>query len=76
MEVIIVGDELHCGVPDVLGGELPSTLNERDHDICVPLQVWEKPVKQKMPGFSYECTYKAGAICATATTVPHDRGTE
>ena len=47
VKVIVVGDELHCGVPDVLGRELPSTLDERNHDICVPLQVWEKPAKQE-----------------------------
>ncbi len=43
MQIIIVGDELHGGVPDVLGGELASPLNERNHDVCVPLQVREEP---------------------------------
>lgn len=37
MQVIIVSDELNCGVPDVFGGKLSSTLNERDHDVSVPL---------------------------------------
>ena len=43
MQVIIVGDELHSGVPDVLGGKLASPLNQRNHDICVPLQVRKEP---------------------------------
>ncbi len=46
MQVIVVGDELHGGVPDVLGGELTSPLNERNHDVCVPLQVWEEPANK------------------------------
>ena len=43
MQVVVVGDELHGGVPDVLGGELPSSLNERDHNVHIPFQIWEKP---------------------------------
>ncbi len=43
MQVVIVGDELYGGVPDVLGGELASPLDEGNHDVCVPLQVREEP---------------------------------
>ena len=43
MQIIIVGDELHCGVPDVFCRELAGSLNQGDHDISVPLQVWEEP---------------------------------
>lgn len=55
MQVIIVGDELHGGVPDVLGGELPSPLNERDHDVGVPLQVWEEPTHKMDQSDSCSC---------------------
>lgn len=42
VEIIIVGDQLYSGVPDVLGGELASPLNKCDHDVNIPLQVWEE----------------------------------
>ncbi len=48
MQVIVVGNELHGGVPDVLGGELASPLNEGNHDVYVPLQVREEPAKQTL----------------------------
>lgn len=43
MQVIVVGNELHGGVPDVFGRELARSLYQCDHDVCVPLQVWEEP---------------------------------
>lgn len=46
MQIIIVGDELHGGVPDVLGRELARSLYKRDHHICVPLKVWEEPADE------------------------------
>lgn len=46
MQVVIVGDELYGGVPDVLGGELASPLNEGDHNVCVPLQIREEPANR------------------------------
>ena len=51
MQVVIVGDELHGGVPDVLGGELASPLNERNHDVCVPLQVREESATRSLQRF-------------------------
>ena len=49
VQVITVGDELFSGVPDVLGGELPSSLNQGDHHIHIPLQIWEEPASTYSP---------------------------
>ena len=42
MQVLVVADDLYGGVPDVLGGKLASTVNECQHDIHVPAEVWEE----------------------------------
>ena len=41
----VVGDELHDGVPDLLRGKLPSALYKQQADVHKPLQVWVEPAQ-------------------------------
>lgn len=45
MQLGVVGDELHNGVPDLLGGELACPLNELQADIHIPFQAGIEPAE-------------------------------
>lgn len=43
MKLWVVCDELHDGMPDLLGGKLPSALDKHEADVHIPFQVWVEP---------------------------------
>lgn len=50
MQILIVADDLDGGVPDVLGRKLARPVNQRQHHIHVPMEVWEKPASRGIIG--------------------------
>jgi len=44
MQLGVVGDELHNGVPDLLGGKVAGALNQQQAHVHKPLQIRIEPV--------------------------------